>query len=188
MSLFLRFLVAGGSKMNRFSIEYRKTDEISGIIGDIIDLKRQHWQYDLDEHREWMKKYVERDDNHVLLIQGDRLFGYVSVVNIRVTTTEMSIKTLGISNLCVERATVGNGFGRLIMSCANVLIKELQCTGVLLCDEGNVGFYNKCGWEKAEANSVIAGGRVFDKSIMTYNTGYSAVDLNKKDIVIDRWF
>lgn len=64
-------------------------------------------------------------------------------------------KIAHIEDIVVDESTRGTGLGKQLINFLTNLAKYNECYKVILnCKESNIGFYEKCGFEKKEVEMV----------------------------------
>lgn len=113
-------------------------------LENIISLKKNHWDYSIEDHNDWIRKNIYENDIHVLMLENDVLVGYLNLIKTEVTINNESHQFLGIGNVCTKDK--GRGYGKkLMMEVNNYLIVNTQ-SGILLCKDSLVKFYEKANW------------------------------------------
>lgn len=173
--------------MQKFEIEVVNTDELSTETIVIINrLKNQYWKHEEDEHMRWFKANMFPDDIHIL-IKGRCLLAYLNMVCVDIKINQKPFKVLGIGNVCVNTEEEHMGFGAILLSTANALIKRKNTCGMLLCHDNVKSFYLKLGWDIYNAKEIRIEGNLFEYIVMTYDP-YHILPLNVDDLIIYRNF
>jgi len=162
-------MVDGGKMLNNFCISLVKHSEIGDdLIDKIIALKQQHWQYSYRSQIDWINANIGSCDYHLIILDGNsNILAYMNLVNRKVN----ELPILGIGNVCVDKAVLGNGVGTLLMHICKYYSKQLSLDLVLLCKDELGLFYEKCGFYKYQNNAYIDD-VVFDKCVMFSNDAY----------------
>jgi hypothetical protein len=125
---------------------YLENSEISyDQLSDVINLKKVHWNYSIEEHFVWVKENLNTDDIHVLMIENDVLVGYLNLVRTEVLINDNLYNFFGIGNVCSRKKNMGYG-KTLLIEVNNYLLKN-SCYGILLCKESLIDFYKKADWK-----------------------------------------
>lgn len=143
-------------KLLRFDlIQHREISE--ELLEQIVSLKSQHWKYTKDQHLDWIKKNIQRDDFHLIVVSNEnKLIAYLNLVEILVSFDGKNEEEyLGIGNVCVDPQFVGTGLGLLIMNATNFYLKHLGKKGSLICKPNLNNFYNKANWVKFNGEFLI---------------------------------
>lgn len=123
----------------------------------IISLKKTHWNYSEEEHKNWINHNLFKDDIHVLMLENEVLVGYLNLIETEVIVNNESHPFLGIGNVCSKEK--GKGYGQqLLMEVNNYLVINEQ-QGVLLCKDELTEFYKKYNWvllDKALTSHVFS--------------------------------
>ncbi len=124
---------------------------------DIITLKQEHWNHSFDANVCWMKANHLPQDAHWLLYDEKTLAAYLYIAAVTATVeTGVCIPVWGIGNVCVRKSYLGTGIGKQIVMAATEWIHS-RGSGLLMCGEHNVRFYEKCGWNRLSAKLEICG-------------------------------
>lgn len=147
----------------------------SSDVENICKLKSEHWKYDIESQKEWLRENFSENDIHLVLYKEERLIGYLSLKLFKMKDSlDKDILALGVGSVCVTQSEKGKNFGLLLMYLVNFYLDSEHLTGVLLCKQELVPFYQKSGW------------KLFDGNI-TINTSTNACCLlTNKEIVTDR--
>lgn len=138
---------------------------------EIIALKRQHWPYDLESQREWMRKNLNDSDVHVCLEKDGELVAYLNLAKIDVCFGEKKTAMTGIGNVCTHKLYLHQGLAtELVLKVNEYLISE-GMKGILLCHEQLLSFYIKCGWNDISNNlfEIYIGKQKYKLCTMCYN-------------------
>lgn len=130
---------------------------------DIIQLKKQFWQYDYDSQIEWMNQNIKNDDINVMIYNCyGELVGYCLI---------MKRSCHIVDSFIVDAKYRGCGFGRGLMG----HVMNIIDTGFLLCETKNILFYEKLGWNLD--NTVVVKNKQFSPELhkMTFNKNYQGV-------------
>jgi predicted GNAT family N-acyltransferase len=148
----------------------------------IINLKNQHWHYSTQQHENWIKDNIDKDDYHLLLTDGkDNLLAYLNMSNLLVLQNpETQISGLGIGNVCVDKGFNNKGLGLLLMQIANYHIKNLEKQGFLLCKTSLVSFYKKANWQLFDGEFLINQENIEAKLMYLLPISEKLISLNKK--------
>jgi predicted GNAT family N-acyltransferase len=127
------------------------------FLGQIVRLKSQHWNYTNEQHLDWIKKNIQRDDFHLVVENGEKkVIAYLNLVKILISFDNKNEEEyLGIGNVCVDHLFVGTGLGLLIMNTTNFYLKYLGKRGSLICKPNLNAFYSKANWIKFNGEFVI---------------------------------
>jgi dTDP-4-amino-4,6-dideoxygalactose transaminase len=101
---------------------------------DLIELKKQFWNYDIESQKKWIKENVKDNDRHILLYKENVLIGYGLIM-------ERSCKI--IDGIIIDEKYRGKGYGGILLK--NIMGK-IRNNGFLLCEEQNVKYYEKYDW------------------------------------------
>ncbi|WAC41454.1 GNAT family N-acetyltransferase [Pedobacter sp. SL55] len=120
----------------------------------IIDIKKIHWDYSREEHKEWIDKNLGEADIHALIFNNEELVSYLNLIRTEVRINGVRQSFMGVGNVC--SLTKGFGFGKkLMIEIQNYLLKN-NLRGILLCKEELVHFYKKHRWELIEPDKIIS--------------------------------
>ena len=148
----------------------------------IITLKNQHWDYSIQEHKDWIKVNINKDDFHLLLIDHtDNLVAYLNMTNLVVVQNlETVIAGLGIGNVCVDKNFNRKGLGLLLMQIANYYIKNEAKQGLLLCKPSLVNFYKKANWQVFDGEFLVNNENIEAKLMYLFPISEKLISINKK--------
>ena len=155
--------------------------EIS-YLSKIINLKNQHWDYSNQEHEDWIKNNIDKDDFHLLLTDdNDILLAYLNMNNIEVVQNpQIRISGFGIGNVCVDKDFNNKGLGLLLMQIANYHIKNVEKQGFLLCKTSLVSFYKKANWQLFDGDFLVNQENIEAKLMCLFPISEKLISLNKK--------
>lgn len=144
----------------------------------IILLKKQHWPYDIASQQEWMKNNLTESDVHVCLFdesvldskKDDKLVAYCNLVEVEISVGGNNFICNGIGNVCVDKEYSGKGYGIILMKHINDYLIANNRSGVLLCKESLVKFYEKAAWNSIHNSSRITiAGQNYNGVLMGYH-------------------
>lgn len=136
------------------------------LLAQIIDIKAISWPYSYENQMNWMSNNLAEDDLHVLLFKDNSLLAYMNLVNVTLLFDNQKYNVWGIGNVCAKER--GKGFGKLLMSEVNSLLKVRNQIGILLCKEALIKYYLNCNWIVYEGD-VFVRGRKMEHILMYYN-------------------
>lgn len=116
------------------------------LLNQVIKLKQQYWKYSYDSQVEWLDNNLSEDDMHVCLLFNTKLVAYLNAVNLDIIADGRIENASGVGNVCVDEAHLSKGWGHVLISFYNCILKENNQKGILLCQDKLVGFYRKCNW------------------------------------------
>jgi len=114
--------------------EIKHLDLISKERMEIIELKMQFWNYDIESQKKWIKENVKDNDKHILLYNENILIGYGLIM-------ERNCKI--IDGIIIDENYRGKGYGGILLK---NIIEKIRNNGFLLCEEQNVKYYEKYDW------------------------------------------
>ena len=118
-------------------------------VQDLCALKNQHWCYSLQEQRRWWDDNSDCTDLVVRLFKAERLVAFLRLRARMVTCEGVERAARCATEVCVDRNFQRCGIGRALMQEATqVLDRESQPLGYLLCTPEQEDFYAKCGWSR----------------------------------------
>jgi hypothetical protein len=159
-------------------------------LEQVVLLKKQHWDYPVEEHKRWMKRNIYEDDVHLIVNQLDgggknNIIGYMNLIQANVVLELDDAKNIeiawGIGNVCVSLKYLKQEYGFLVMKLAEFYIRQRKTNGILLCKEKLVPFYDSVGWHKYEGSTMIQN-KPFNGFV------YTKDKILARQIVIDRNF
>ncbi len=163
------------------NFDFIKHSDCSGnILDEICGLKKQHWDYPLDAQREWLQENIADDDVHLLIRNNQGcLIAYLSLVGVKVSHNNDVFDMLGIGSVCVDKKHTGQHLGLLLMNLVDFCLKKNKKQGILLCSDGLVDFYAKCGWCLFKGD-VFCQGVAFEKyTFFMSKKDWSRIELSK---------
>lgn len=165
------------------SIEFVSNKELDFLsLNKIINLKMQHWNYQMEDQIQWIKKNIRDNDFHLMLFDNKKeLIAYLNIINLKIEIENKEMKYLGIGNVCVNSNYKGNGYGVLIVNIANFFINHLGLPGILLCKKSLNNFYQKAGW-------ILYKGETYVDNIPYHNSVFVINNLITPIIKIDKNF
>lgn len=158
----------------------KHSDITEDELRQIVQLKDQHWPYGLESQKHWIDNNIIIDDYHLCGMDDNILVAYMAIVHVDLEIDSQRIDCLGLSNVCVDKNVEKKGFGGKLVSEANRFIIAKKLTGLLLCKESLVPFYQKYGWRLLDYVEASVGGVPYDKRVMIYANR----DLNDVDFII----
>ena len=162
--------------------DLKKEDEYQ-----IVKLKDQHWVYGIKSQMDWIRENVKEEDVHLIgqLYSKEQLIivAYLTMSKIQVRIDGNQYEAIGVGGVCVDRKKQHQGLGSILVYKANTIIQEKKKTGILLCKNNLIGFYERCKWEHLSFKKAIVADQKYDQEIMILH----GVDMCK-DITIDRYF
>ncbi len=136
----------------------------------IVSLKKIHWDYPIEEHKNWIYNNIKKDDIHVLMLENEALVGYMNLIQTEVVLNDETQPFLGIGNVCSLKK--GLGYGReLLIGVQKYLLKN-NYKGILFCKDKLVDFYTKFEWTLIDDNKIIS------KNYKNVNIMFYNVDTN----------
>lgn len=153
----------------------KHSDITNDIVNEIIRVKSFAWDYDYDNQRRWIESNISRNDIHVFLNDGSQNIAYMNLIDIEFRINSLLCRGYGVGNVCA--IVKGKGYGRELMRQVNVFLKSHQKTGLLLCKEQLVRFYERVDWRLLDRSKITLG---FDNShieIMIFNVNDEVADL-----------
>ena len=154
--------------MNWKIVKHRDLSMTEGLR--IAYLKDQHWPYGLESQILWMRDNIEADDVHLMGEKQDGekidLLAYVTLTNVKTIIDEQQINCIGVGGVCVDKSKQHSGLGKLLMQEAGQYIISQGKTGILLCKDALVPFYEKCGWKLLKYQTAKIAENKYDHNIM----------------------
>jgi len=131
-------------------LTHKETNEF--YLKKIVNIKMQHWEYNIEENLDWINKNIGEEDYHLLIEnENDEVMAYLNLVNLDFFLNErISNDYLGLGNVCVDKRMIGMGLGIFLIQVANFQLRQLKKIGCLLCKPNLNGFYEIAGWNKYE--------------------------------------
>lgn len=154
-------------------VEHKKIE--GKDIDLIIDLKRQHWNYSYEDNIKWINQNIREYDKHLMVYKDEVLIGYTNIVY-REVILDSARRVAGVGNVCVNKIYKGHGIGRIVMEYVNKEITRKNLTGVLLCKDELIAFYQKLGWHLVKGKKYINYNEIC-VNVLTYNYSYNDTDI-----------
>ncbi len=176
--------------MTKIEIVICSTKELAiEEIEEINSLKNQYWKHSADEHMKWFRENIKSNDNHIMLYGGGEynLLAYLNIVHVDVAVNQRPHRMMGIGNVCVNMDKQHSGYGAILMSAANMFIKDKRSCGLLLCHEDLLSFYKKMGWSIMNVENALIHNQPFRFNIMKLDCSKILPD-KVNQIMIDRVF
>lgn len=142
----------------KYEITVKTTEELTIMdVNALIQLKRQYWPYNDKEQKMWLNRNIESNDMHMLINREGVLLAYLNAVKVDVNVNDSLHKMLGIGNVCVDRDSIHTGLGSILMTSINATIRTMNTSGILLCKEKLINFYETLNWNIVNADTSIQG-------------------------------
>lgn len=167
--------MGGGYKINKMEFIFLLHSQLTGQdLERIISLKKTHWDYSTEEHKNWIENNIYDNDIHVLMIEKNTLVGYMNLVKVEVILNDKLKPFLGIGNVCTLKKRSGYG-KKLVIEVQEYLFKN-NYGGILFCKDDLINFYSKYNWTLLDVNKIKS--RKFkNANIMVTNLNYSVINL-----------
>ncbi len=134
-------------------------------VNDIINLKKQEWKYTFNYQKEWIKKFVKKDDIHNLLFINKKLIGYTLLRKRQLISTLKGkskkkyyfyFDTLIIDKNFRGKKFLNKLYVNYLMSLNLKIIKKYKYISLLHCKKKLVNFYKKYDWNIVNKKIVIS--------------------------------
>lgn len=136
---------------------------------EIAELKNMHWSYGIDSQMNWMNDNIKDFDLHLMgSNEKQKLVAYMTIVRLSVSFDGGKEDALGVGGVCVNKNIEHRGYGRCLVQEANNFISQEGLKGLLLCKDGLVDFYKKCGWQNVVFSEAYVADKPFSYRIMAY--------------------
>lgn len=153
----------------------------------IAYLKDQHWPYGLESQILWMRDNIEAEDTHLMGEEqhGEKidLLAYLTFTKVKTIVDEEQNNCIGVGGVCVDKSKQRSGLGKLLLQEAARYIITQEKTGILLCKDALVPFYEKCGWKLLKYQTAFVAGMKYEHNIMLLDK-----DCNCSNIILDKNF
>lgn len=137
--------------MENYQFIIKQKEELNNSeITQILKLKDEHWCHGIDSQRIWFDTYIKKDDYSICLYEENILVAYLHMVNVNVNLNNNIQCMYGIGNVCVTKKLEHMGLGLKLMFQANATLVRDKKTGILLCRDRMVPFYELCGWNRVQ--------------------------------------
>jgi len=145
-------------------IEHKNITESE--LEKICILKKQHWDYSIQEQMQWIQKNLTINDVHLLLKNNEEvIIGYINLINLCIKFDNKLTDIIGIGNVCVDKNYQKNQYGFFLMKTAEYYLKKKRENGILLCKEKLIPFYDTIRWNRfngiTRINETIYNGVVY---------------------------
>jgi hypothetical protein len=127
----------------------KHVDRSDSLLHKIAELKKQHWDYPIEEHIRWTLANLSDDDVHVCLYDEDEkhLIAYLNVVSVDYQIEGGPWLTgRGIGGVCVDKSSQNNQIGFLLTQLGTFVIRRARQSGFLFCRPHLIAFYESCRW------------------------------------------
>ncbi|MBW8362809.1 MAG: GNAT family N-acetyltransferase [Kaistella sp.] len=149
------------------------------LLYKISALKKQHWNYPVQEHLRWFKANLSADDVHVCVFIDGSLIAYTTVLNIEYKIQNVAATALGIGSVCVDKEYLNQKYGFFVVQAATIYILRQNILGFLLCKDDLVPFYEKNNWARYAGDVTIAGFNKYCNLLTTQPISAEKITLNK---------
>lgn len=135
------------------------------LIKDIINLKKQEWNYNFNKQKDWIKKFVKKDDIHNLLFFNKKLIGYTLLRkrHLILTFKNRSKKkyffyfdTLILNKNFRGKKFLNKSYSSFIMSLNLRIINKHNYISILHCKKKMISFYKKYDWYNINKKNVTS--------------------------------
>jgi len=128
-------------------IEEATEDEIAAICA----LKQEHWPHPIEDQIAWWHQNTNKTDQLVRLHCETEMVAFLRLRDRPLSVSNAVLPAFCATEICVRRANLGSGLGRMLMRAAQAAIRASNVSvGYLLCRDAEKLFYVKCGWQVAE--------------------------------------
>ena len=136
-----------------FTLKLIRHSEVSETeLNEIIIIKSVAWPYPREKQLEWLKANLRDSDLHLLLLNNEKPFAYLNLINIELGIDHKVYGAYGIGNVCsIEK---GKGYGDELMKQVNKYIISENKLGLLFCKQSLVDFYKKQNWKLIDKNQI----------------------------------
>jgi hypothetical protein len=124
-------------------------------INQILSLKNKHWKHTIASQKKFFKDNINEEDLHIILLNKNKLTGYVCLRKKKYLTKNKIKKYLHFDTLIIEKYSRQMNYSNLLMNFTNKIIKNLSCFSILYCKKNLISFYKKYGWEIAKKKCDI---------------------------------
>jgi hypothetical protein len=145
------------------SIKNNKLNSI--LIKKIINLKRQEWKHSFNKQKEWIKKYLKKDDIHNLFFFNKKLIGYTLlrkrqlVLTLKNKSTKKNFfyfDTLIVDKNFRKKKFLDKSYSNFMMSFNLKIINKHKYISILHCKNKMINFYKKYDWYNINKKIVIS--------------------------------
>jgi predicted acetyltransferase len=140
---------------------YRRPDLPRLIEQQVLDFGRIVWADGFraeDRFRDRLHE-VPDDTTHFVRAAGSLLVSHVQVIPIDVEGRHERLVVGGVSSVMTYPNFRGEGHaGALLRRAAEHIASTRMDVGMLFCDQTNVPFYERLGWETLDAGRVVVAG------------------------------
>ena len=141
-------------------------------IIQILKLKKTFWNHKLTSQKAFFKKNYYKFDINNLLYLNKKLVGYNILKKRSFFIKKKKSKYYYLDTLIVDSRQRKKKYGSTLMNFNNLLIKNNNLHGMLLCKKQTIKFYKKFGWKIANNRKI----KLHDK-----NTNLVKLFFNKND-------
>lgn len=131
----------------------KRTNKLSkNEIIDICKLKDTYWKHGLMSQITWFYKNVNKSDYNNMIFLNNKLIGYTLIRINNYEKKEKRKKLLLIDTVIVKKNLQKKGFGKILQTYNNMIIKKTRLDAILVCKKRLVKFYKKMNWNKTNKN------------------------------------
>lgn len=122
----------------------KHSEASNDILEKIAKIKSIRWKYSEIEQLLWMQKNLQQEDVHLLIYLKEEIIAYSNFVRTEVIINGKPTPFMGLGNVCTLES--GKGYGEVLMNGVNMSLLENNWSGILLCKENLISYYNKYNW------------------------------------------
>ena len=117
------------------------------LIKKIFLLKKEQWNYSLNQQNLWFKKNVKPKDIHNCLFVGKNLIGYTLLRKRSYIKKNSRMKYFFFDTLIIKKNHKKKGMSYILMALNNYQINRHKTISILACNKEMESYYKKFGWE-----------------------------------------
>ena len=161
-----------------FSLSSSKVPK--SLLVEILKLKNSYWKHSLKSQKTWYKKNIKNTDIHNCLIFKTKLIGYTCLRKRKFSILNNNYNYLLFDTLLIHYKFRKKGFGNLIMSLNNQVIRKKKLPSFLITTNKNVFFYEKNGWKVCHIKYLFKNHKIKRNTIlMSFNYKKGKISKNK---------
>jgi hypothetical protein len=136
--------------LNLFCIKTKNLQK--KYINLILSLKNKHWKRTMASQKRFFKDNINKNDLHIILLNKNKLIGYVCLRKKKYLTKNKIKKYLHFDTLIIEKHSRKMNYTSLLMNFANKIIENSGCCSFLYCEKKLINLYKKYNWEIIKKN------------------------------------
>lgn len=116
-------------------------------LNDIIQLKKQEWQYEINSQKKWIKNKIQNNDLHILLKLNNKTIGYTMLRILRKNGFSKYKKIIYFDTHIIEKTLRGKNISSFLMQEAIKQINKKKTLAILRCNKKLKKYYRNYKWK-----------------------------------------